>query len=155
MKEQIKAYLTATINIYQTRIDNMAPSVAANTLKDVVIDLGGMIDYFMDFKENVQAANDDKVSQISETCFKLKAENDELLNRIANLSCSYKFAIEEKQSAMDEAMALRSMKNSDNKIMEKKDQEINKLKCSNVILGAFYREQTEKIKKLTGPQWLL
>lgn len=156
MRMETKIYITALINTYEIEINKVRTETqVTRTLKNVVANLGSLTDFVMDLREDVQANDSDKISQVLETCFNLKHENDELLKRVENLSGSYQYANEQKEKAIDEVMNLRKDRDADYKTIEDNNHQINKLGCNDELLQSQVDYLKAKVKKLTGPQWLL
>ncbi|MBX4259791.1 hypothetical protein KTC96_25020 (plasmid) [Clostridium estertheticum] len=162
IKEVTQACITTLINGYENQINKGNVQICKKmALKDVIEDLGNFLDYVADLKEDVQAIEQENTEEYSiyvRRIAELEYENKELVRRNDNQKLSLqarnmstdKTELQKVKSQLAEANeSIEILKDNEKRITETKDQEINKLKCSDAIWSSIFRQQIERIKKLT------
>ena len=158
-----EAYLIAIINGYERQINKVkTETVKINTLKEVVGNLGDLLDFISDKKatdskstlelnkdltENVRAYKDtlaDKERAIT----RLNAKNEELHELWYSMD---KGKLETENKMLEaENLELRSRL----AMTSVSERTIRELKAENQAIKSVNNEQREKIEKLTGPHWI-
>lgn len=137
IKDITQACITTIINGYEREINRAHIQIYTRmALKEVIGDLGDFLDYIADLKEDVQPTNTeaersyyDQIETKDYQITMLKNENLKLTKRVDEL-CGQTVELVDK--------------------IEPKNQLINKLKCSDRMWNEIYRQNLERIKKLTG-----
>jgi len=152
-----EAYLIAIINGYERQINKVkSETVRTNTLKEVVGNLGDLLDFISDKKAIESKSTLELNKDITESARAYKTSLETISQQectITTLSMDvYNFGYIEKENKMLEAENLRLK--SQLAMASVSGREIRELKALNEVYKSVIDEQQCKIKKLTGPYWV-